>query len=137
MSVVRYVLVLYIILSFGILNAQAQDHWEAPAEADTLSNPYSLDDAEIIEKGSDLYVMLCASCHGAQGDGQGSAGQSSNPPPADFTKEKVQQQSDGALFWKIWEGNPPAMLSYKRMLDEEEVWQIVTYLREFNPNENE
>ena len=112
-----------------------QDRWEAPAEADTLENPFQLNDAEVLAKGKELYVMLCKAWHGSQGDGAGAAGQSWNPPPADFTTEIVQDQSDGALFWKTWEGNPPGMLSYKRMLSEEEVWQVVTYIRQFSPND--
>lgn len=130
----RYIgMFVLIIASFLSEDAYSQtgDLWQAPAEADTLMNPYDSDDEQALSQGQDLFIMLCASCHGEHGDGGGGAGQAFDPPPADFTTEQVQQQSDGALFWKLSEGNPPAMLSYKQMLSEEERWQIVTYLREF------
>ena len=122
-----------IMICFLHANAQGQEQnrWIAPSEADTLTNPYSLEDSEIISKGMDLYMMVCATCHGERGDGAGGAGQSFNPPPADLTSDLIQEQSDGALFWKLSEGNPPGMLSYKNILSEEERWMIVTYLRRF------
>jgi mono/diheme cytochrome c family protein len=113
------------------VHCQSNDQWQAPSAADTLENPYELDDKQIINGGQELYLMLCASCHGENGNGGGGAGQAFDPPPSDFTTERVQKQSDGALFWKLSEGNPPGMLSYKKMLSEDERWQIVTYLRTF------
>lgn len=109
--------------------SQSDTPWKAPAEADTLMNPYDLDDKQALTEGQNLYVMLCAACHGERGDGGGGAGQGFEPPPSDFTTDQVQQQSDGALFWKLSEGNPPGMLPFKQMLSEDERWQIVTYLR--------
>jgi len=41
----------------------------------------------------------------------------------------VQNQSDGAIYWKITNGNPP-MASYKETLTEEQRWQLVNYIRE-------
>lgn len=122
------------------LSAQAQEEperWTAPAEADTLANPFSHEDAEALAAGQETFVMLCAACHGDRGDGTGAAGQAWNPPPADFTTDEVQSQTDGALYWKISEGNPPAMLQYKNLISEEEIWQLVTYLRTFAPEEDE
>ncbi len=114
-------------------NLFGQERWEAPAEAGGLKNIYSWDDPEPINHGKELYTMLCELCHGERGNGAGMAGQAWNPPPSDFTSEDVQAQSDGVLFWKIREGNPPNMLSYKNLLSEEEVWQLVTYIRQFRP----
>ena len=127
----KFYLLLPAILLFFTINVDAQQQWEAPAAADTLENPYSLEDGEIIKKGENLYLDWCSSCHGLEGDGDGPAGQSFDPPPADFTGSQVQQQSDGALFWKIKTGKPPFMLSFEKMLSEEEMWQLVTYLRTF------
>ncbi|MBM2813549.1 MAG: putative Cytochrome c subfamily [Ignavibacteria bacterium] len=39
---------------------------------------------EIIEKGKQLYASTCASCHGAEGKGDGTAGTSLNPKPRNF-----------------------------------------------------
>lgn len=122
---------LVVLLLLCTSETMAQERWKAPPEADELENPYSLNDEEVFANGQDFYEMLCASCHGSAGDGGGGAGQTFNPPPADFTTETVQKQSDGALFWKVWEGNPPAMIPYKQLLSEDEVWQIVIYLRQY------
>jgi len=61
-----------------------------------------------------------------KGDGVASAGLSK--PPADHTSPPVQQQTDGAIFWKISEGNTP-MPGYKKGLSETQIWQLVDYIR--------
>ena len=109
--------------------ARAQERWTAPAEADSLGNPFWMDDAEVTARGEELYLTWCSTCHGEQGDGAGEAGQAWDPPPADFTSMEVKKQSDGALFWKLSNGNPPNMLAYDKVLSEEERWRLVTYLR--------
>lgn len=50
------------------------------------------------------------------------------PWPANLTKDLVQDQSDGALFWKITEGRTP-MAAYKDVLTEEERWQLINFIR--------
>lgn len=128
--------IVLLVILFINNDALGQDRWEAPAEADTLENPYIQIESEVITEGEELYLSWCSSCHGDRGNGSGEAGQAWNPPPADFTSEQVQRQSDGALFWKVWEGNQANnMLSYKNMLSREEVWQLVVYLRQFKTEE--
>lgn len=132
----KYAFVLVALFIIHSVTYAQQDRWTAPAWADTLSNPFNADDEMVLSEGENLYIMLCAACHGEHGNGGGGAGQSFTPPPADFTKDIIQQQTDGALFWKISEGNPPGMLSYKGTLSDSERWQIVSYLRQFaKPNE--
>jgi mono/diheme cytochrome c family protein len=48
--------------------------------------------------------------------------------PADHISPPVQQQTDGAIFWKISEGNTP-MPGYKKGLSETQIWQLVNYIR--------
>lgn len=134
----KLMLLLFAVMMPTLAHAQEDpERWTAPTEADTLTNPFSHDDADALARGQETFVMLCAACHGDRGDGTGAAGQAWNPPPADFTSADVQSQTDGALYWKISEGNPPAMLTYKNMIDEEEIWQLVSYLRTFAPDEEE
>lgn len=128
-------LALLLALSFVPGAAVAQERWEAPPEAIELRNPFGSADAEAIRQGQQTYEMICAACHGERGDGAGAAGQSWDRPPADFTSPDVQDQSDGSLYWKISEGNPPAMLRYKETLSEEDIWQVVAYLRRFAPRD--
>jgi len=41
-------------------------------------------------KGKAVYERLCVACHGAQGKGDGPAGQMMRPPAADLTGSKVK-----------------------------------------------
>lgn len=103
--------------------------WKAPKEANDLKNPF-VDNATELVKGKKLYNQMCAVCHGAKGKGDGVAGTALNPKPTNFTLASVQAQSDGALFWKLSEGRTP-MASYKKMLKEDQRWQLVNYLKTF------
>lgn len=101
--------------------------WVAPASADNLKNPIK-NDANAILEGKKLFKQLCEICHGAKGKGDGIAGLSLKPKPANFTIAKIQQQTDGALYWKMTEGRAP-MASYKEALTETQRWQLVNYIR--------
>ena len=101
--------------------------WKAPSTADALVNPFK-GNAAAIAKGKTLYLQMCSVCHGNGGKGDGLAAANLNPRPADHTSAKVQSESDGALFWKLTNGNPP-MASYKSMLTDEQRWDLVDFIR--------
>jgi mono/diheme cytochrome c family protein len=101
--------------------------WKAPKEADALKNPVK-DSEEATLEGQKLYTNMCVICHGKKGKGDGVAGVNLNPRPTNFTTTNVQQQTDGAIYWKITEGRVP-MASYKSILTEEQRWQLVNYIR--------
>jgi len=123
----KITLTLLLLLSATFMvNAQT---WVAPKSADTLENPLK-DNKDAIKKGKKLYASMCVICHGFKGKGDGVAGAALSPRPANFTSKKVQAQTDGALFWKMTNGNPP-MASYKSILTKEQRWQLVNYLRTF------
>ncbi len=102
--------------------------WKAPQEADKLENPFA-NNADAIKKGGKIYGQLCWVCHGKLGKGDGPAGKGLNPPVADHTSDAVQDQSDGAIFWKITNGRG-TMPNYSKMLSNTERWQLVSYIRE-------
>lgn len=103
------------------------DEWIAPARAAKKKNPIAAE-ATSLEKGKAVYVKECASCHGDTGKGDGSAVKDLEKKPNDLTLAKTLEQSDGALFWKITEGNKP-MASYEKTLSEEDRWNVINYLR--------
>lgn len=103
--------------------------WVAPKSANTIKNPLKGKSTATAE-GKKLFTQMCAICHGNKGKGDGMAGMSLNPRPTNFTKESVQAQSDGAIFWKITEGRAP-MASYKAALKPNQRWQLVNYIRTF------
>jgi mono/diheme cytochrome c family protein len=116
-----------LLLSAGRVNKKIDD-WKAPPEADKLMNPVK-GNAAASDAGKRLYVQFCVVCHGDKGKGDGIAGISLNPKPANHAGQKVQAQTDGAIFWKVTTGRPP-MASYKGSLTETQRWQLVNYIRE-------
>jgi len=123
----KITLTLLLLLSVTfVVNAQT---WVAPKSADALQNPFK-DNKDALKKGKKLFTSMCVICHGFKGKGDGVAGAALNPRPANFTSKKVQAQTDGSLFWKMTNGNPP-MASYKSILTKEQRWQLVNYLRTF------
>ena len=102
-------------------------NWIAPDSANNLVNIYKHDDQQAIEAGKAIYQTICFVCHGDAGKGDGVQAPSLTKVPADLTSQRVQQQSDGVLFWKITTGNDP-MLAFEYYTVEER-WQVITFLR--------
>ncbi len=129
---IGFTVVFILVFSSTHLFAQSEDKdvWKAPVEADQLINPLK-GNADAVKAGKKLYKQQCAICHGDTGKGDGVGGMSLNPKPTNFRSERVQKESDGALFWKITNGNAP-MASYKEILSEEQRWQLVNYIRTFS-----
>jgi mono/diheme cytochrome c family protein len=78
--------------------------------------------------GREIYVNSCIRCHGI--DGKGAVGIKLVPPPADLASSEVQNRLDGTLFRRIHEGKPnTAMGAWKHSLSDEEIWDVLTYVR--------
>ncbi|TWH64412.1 cbb3-type cytochrome c oxidase subunit III [Azomonas agilis] len=94
----------------------------------------------------------CVTCHGVLGDGQGPAAAYLNPAPRNFRcRSTMLDIPDGQLYWVIEQGSGElhhparqgaqhlgrpgrtqtvtAMRSYGDYLTEEEIWQLVLYIR--------
>jgi len=107
-----------------------------PEEAAAVPNPIAATD-ESIEAGEQIFATNCAVCHGesGQGDGPGAAGL--EKPPANLTEAHVQELSDGALFYIVSHGRPDTpMPAWDNVLNEEQRWQVVNYLRTFKEGEH-
>lgn len=102
--------------------------WVAPKYVDKLKNPLA-GDTKATKEGRILFNTNCATCHGNKGEGNGPSAASLNPKPKNLTSKQVQEQPDGAIFWKITTGKPP-MLSWQATLNEKQRWSIVNYIRE-------
>jgi mono/diheme cytochrome c family protein len=115
------------------LYAQAsRPAWVAPESAGSMKNPFTGNPSAATE-GKQLFTSMCVICHGETGKGNGVAGVTLTPHPANFLGSVIRAESDGALFWKMSEGNAP-MASYKTMLSEEQRWKLVCYIRELQKN---
>ena len=123
--------------SLAVTAALAQDstgatnEWVAPARAAKKKNPVEVNEASLA-KGKAVYVKECASCHGDTGKGDGPAAKGLEKKPGDLASTKTLGQSDGALFWKITEGNKP-MATYEKTLTEEDRWHVINYMRTLAP----
>ena len=90
--------------------------------------------ADIIESGRLLFQLdaqpTCTMCHGRNGDGTGMMGGSMVPPPRNFTcGETMNAIPDGQIFWIIKNGSPGTGMPAFSGLKDEQVWQLVHYLR--------
>ena len=78
------------------------------------------------DNGQPLYAQYCATCHGdtGLGDGPGTLDNAS-VGPAPFPAG----MSEAYIYWRIWEGVPDSMMyNFKWMLDDQQTWEITTYM---------
>jgi high-affinity iron transporter len=80
-------------------------------------------------RGKVLYAQLCASCHGAEGKGDGPAGAGLDPPPIDFTdRERADERSVFALYQVIEQGLEGTSMASYRSLPSDDLWAMATYV---------
>lgn len=121
-----------ILLSLTFAFLQQTEDWVAPASARQMKNPVPSSEASITS-GSQAYEKECLSCHGRKGKGNGPNSFTLEKEPGDLTSSKVQNQTDGELFWKITEGRKP-MPSARLTLSDNQRWEVVNYIRTLKTN---
>src|SRR6476620_3870088 len=92
----------------------------AAQQSDTTRNPLGTD-AAAVAAGQRLYDQGCAGCHAA-------AGQGSDRAPA-LTGRFAHGGEDGDLFHSIREGVPGTAMTPHRELNDQQTWQLVSYIR--------
>lgn len=107
-------------LTVTLCAAAPSGSWTAPASAAARVNPLE-GRAELAAGGQKLFADKCAACHGHDGSGTGRA--------PDLRIADVQAQTDGALFWKITQGNTRTGMPTFSYLPEPQRWQLVLQLR--------
>lgn len=89
--------------------------------------------AKTIGEGRTLYQENCASCHGASGMGDGEAANTLNPSPALLAYMiQMPMSVDEYMLWSISDGGASfgsAMPAFKDVLTQDEIWNIVTFMR--------
>ena len=98
---------------------------------------------EAVSAGRDVYYQNCFYCHGDLLNGQGHYAQGFNPQPINFQDPTIiPQLQESFLFWRITTGGPglpkegtpwnSAMPVWHEMLSEEDVWNVITFLFDYN-----
>lgn len=107
---------------------------QAPDAVYNLKNPLQNSDA-VMDAGEELFMdtsaeVPCMQCHGRNGDGRGAMASMFDPPPRNFScKKTVDGVPDGQLFWIIKNGSPGTSMPAFDKLSDEEIWQLVYYIR--------
>jgi mono/diheme cytochrome c family protein len=93
--------------------------------------------AEILEKGRAQYEVVCASCHGTKGDGNGPAGAYLTPKPRHFGTEKFKQ-GDGVtdVYMTLERGVPGTPMVAFAHLPEDDRWALSWYVAHFLPTKD-
>ena len=86
--------------------------------------------------GHTLFVANCVPCHGVTGKGDGPAGLTLNPRPADLTLHAVPGvHTDGVLWDWITNGYPGSVMpAFRNVLSDTDRWNLVNYIRTLSPN---
>ena len=104
--------------------------WTIPATAKSEKSPMA-GNADAAKKGKAVFESKCRRCHGADGKGHGPE---ADPkiPPADLTAIKKDQNPEGVLFYKIWNGRAGvkgSMPNFKVQLVKDDVWRVIEYVK--------
>lgn len=110
------------ILGFFLLGYPSAEPPLAPARVST---------PETLAKGKALFLEKCFFCHGEKGDGKGPVADILKPKPRDFTREEFKYgSSDEAIFTTIAKGVAATpMAPFEGQLTEEEIWQLVHFVK--------
>ena len=124
----RAAILVSVLASLAVLVAAENDaytpdpEWQVPAAAAAKENPLA-GRPDAAAGGRKLFARHCAECHGGDGAGVRHA--------ANLRLPSVQQQTDGALFWKVSNGNSRRGMPSFSGLPEMQRWQLVLHLRSF------
>jgi mono/diheme cytochrome c family protein len=105
-----------------------------PLEALKVVNPVK-PTAASIAAGKKKYGYDCAMCHGADGDGKGDLAIDMKLKMPDYRDPAtLKSVTDGEMFYVIKNGNGGAMPSEADRLKDEDVWNLVNYIRSIPKN---
>jgi mono/diheme cytochrome c family protein len=90
---------------------------------------------ETARRGQRAFSSYCAACHGLDGQNTGIPfADAMSPPVPKLTSPEVQRYTDGQLHFVIRNGLwPSGMPAARGLLSDEEIWEIVQYLRHLPP----
>lgn len=114
------------------------DGWTIPPSAKSEKSPFA-GSADAVKKGKGVFTSRCQRCHGPEGKGNGPEADP-KVPPANLTQIKLDENPEGVLFYKVWNGHSAragskgSMPAFKVQLVKEEVWRVVEYVKTLHAN---
>ncbi len=114
------------------------DSGRVQAAQEIINSPFPITEAGL-KKGSELFTIYCAICHGTKGDGMGYLVREGDPSkgitagvypaaPANFLKESFIDTTAGFFYHTIMYGKN-MMGSYADKLSYRERWDVIQYIR--------
>jgi len=109
----------------------------APAGIYAKANPLKPTQGNL-SAGRKLYMggakpFGCYPCHGINGNSKGMTALKMTLKPRDFScKAMMKDLPDGQLFWVIKNGSEGTEMKAYKNLKDNQVWQIVSYIRQFS-----
>jgi caa(3)-type oxidase subunit IV len=100
-------------------------------------------EVELVEAGfspQGMFNIVCASCHGAAGDGTGPAGAALDPQPADFTDADFWASRDMDRIVTVIRdgaaavGGSSLMVGWSASFTPEQIQQLADYVASFRPS---
>ena len=90
------------------------------------------------QAGARLFKTHCSECHGSLSEGRNPRASRLNPAPPDFFNPDYAAVDPAYLFWRIKEGKRiepflsrgSVMPAWGAYLSDEQIWQLVAYLRQ-------
>lgn len=97
--------------------------------------------AEVLDRGAWVYETRCASCHGADGSGNGAAGRALQNPPRDFRAASFRYKStegdalptDADLDATIRHGRIEQGMPAWGSLSDDDIHAVIQFLKTFSP----
>jgi mono/diheme cytochrome c family protein len=90
---------------------------------------------ELLARGEERWTIYCAVCHGAAGNGRGSAVYPQlNPRPTSMYDQRLIDAPDGYLYDVIVNGRGTMYPYASRVQDIEDRWAIIAYIRQLQAN---
>ena len=110
-----------VLVTASAQTAGVDPDWVVPAKAAQQQNPLK-DKPDAALGGKKIFARSCVTCHGDERNAR-----KNNAP--DLSSAAVQADTDGALFWRISNGNSREKNAVIQFAAEPQRWQLVLYIR--------
>ena len=102
------------------------------AAAETLKNPITLDDEQVLKEGKRLYKSFCEHCHGEKGNADGLVAEAF-AGIANLNGVAYKNLTEGHIFHVITHGKG-LMGAHSSQISQEDRWKITRYVKKLQKN---